>query len=120
MPLVTLTPRERKIVPWIFLVAGTLLTGGGLFGVWLQGWVYERGFPTPATFGEVRFVFTGPTAVTVLGSFLVSGVLLASSITASWSARRRLVVFAAFGVLVLALCVVCGHLATARVAKILN
>lgn len=120
MTSVTITPRDRKVVPWIILVLGSFLTAGGLFGVWLQGMLYQDGFPTPATFGEVRLAFTGPAAVTTLGSFVVSGVLFSSSITAGWSPRRRLAVFVCFGVFVLLACVVCGHLATARVAKILN
>ncbi len=120
MRSVTITARDRKAVPWIILVFGALLTAGGLFGVWLQGTVYQDGFPTPATFGEVRFAFTGPTAVTTLGTLVVSGVLFSSSITAGWSPRRRLAVFVCFGVVVLLACAACGHLATARVAKILN
>jgi hypothetical protein len=120
MTAFTITPRDRKAAPWIVLVIGALLTASGLFGVWLQGMVYQNGFPTPATFGEVRFAFTGPTAVTTLGSLIVSGVLFSSSITAAWSPRKRLALFVCFGVLVLAACALCGHLATARVARILN
>ena len=120
MTALTFTPRDRKAIPWILLVIGALLTAGGLFGVWLQGMLYQNGFPTPATFGEVRFAFTGPTAVTTLGSLIVSGVLFSSSITAAWSPRKRLAVFVCFGVFVLLACALCGHFATARVARILN
>jgi hypothetical protein len=116
----TISARERKVVPWLILVAGGLVTAGGLLGVWLQGPFYQAGFPTAATFGAVRLAFTGPAAATTLGTFLVSGVVFASPITASWSSRRRLFVFVCFGVFVLLTCVVCGQLATARVAKLLN
>ena len=119
MPL-SITARDRKILAWILLVIGALMTAGGLFGVWLQGLFYRGGFPTAATFGEVRSAFTWPTAVTTLGSLIVAGVLFSSSITATWTPRRRLVAFVCFGVFVLVACAVCGHLATARVAKILN
>jgi hypothetical protein len=50
----------------------------------------------------------------------VAGVLFASPITDSWTPRRRLIVFVSFGVFVLLACGICGHLATARVAGILN
>ena len=115
-----MTPRERKILAWSLLAVGALTTVGGLFGVWLQGAFYRGGFPTAATFGEVRSAFTWPTAFTAFGCLTVAGVLFASPITASWSPRRRLVVFMSFGVFVLLACAVCGHLATARVASILN
>jgi hypothetical protein len=115
-----ITPRDRKILAWIVLMLGALATIGGLFGVWLQGAFYRGGFPTAATFGEVRSAFTWPTAFTSFGCLTVAGVLFASPITAPWSLRRRLVVFLSFGVLVLLACGICGHLATARVADILN
>ena len=119
MPLF-LTARDRHIVAWILFFVGALMTAGGLLGVWVQGLFYEGGFPTPATFGEIRLAFTLPAAVTTLGSLMVGGVLFASSITASWSPRRRLLVFVCFGGLVLLGCAVCGHLAAARVERILN
>jgi len=115
-----LTARDRKKFSWIALVGGVLLTAGGIFGIWVQGLFYQGGFPTPATFGEVRLAFTLPAAVTTLGSMVVSGVLFASSLTASWSQRKRLAVFIGFGVIVVLGCVICGHLATVRVAEILN
>ena len=105
---------------WFVAVAGVVLTAGGLFGVWLQGWVYEGGFPTPATVGEVRAAFTLPAAVTTAGSLIVAAVLLASPLTATWTPTRRLGAFVCFAVLVLVACTVCGHLAGSRVAKILN
>lgn len=120
MTSISITARDRKMLSWILLLIGALTTAGGLFGVWLQGLFYRGGFPTAATFGEVRSAFTWPTALTTLGSLIVAGVLFASSITASWSPRRRLVVFISFGVFVLLACAVCGHFATARVANILN
>jgi hypothetical protein len=116
----SMTARDRKILSWALLVMGALATLGGLSGVWLQGAFYRGGFPTPATFGEVRAAFTWPTAFTTFGCLTIAGVLFASPITASWSPHRRLVVFLAFGVFVLLACGVCGHLATARVAGILN
>ena len=102
------------------LVIGALVTAKGLVGVWLQGMFYERGFPRAATFGEVRSAFTYPTMFVTLGALVVAGVLLSSSLTAGWSSRRRLVVFICFGAFVLVACATCGHLATSRVAKILN
>lgn len=120
MDFITVTPRDRKVVAWLVLIAGALLTLGGLVGVWLQGQFYERGFPTAATFGEVRSAFTWPTAFTTSGSLIVAVVLLSSSMPAAWSARRRLVVFLCFAAFVLMAATVCGHLATSRVAKILN
>src|SRR5262245_3542783 len=116
----TITPRDRKVLAWLVLIIGALLTAGGLVGVWLQGMFYERGFPTAATFAEVRSAFTWPTAFTTLGGLVVAWALLSSSVTAAWPARRRLVVFVCFGVLVLVGSAVCGHLATSQVAKILN
>ena len=120
MDSITVTPRDRKVLAWLVLIAGALLTLGGLVGVWLQGMFYERGFPTAATFGEVRSAFTWPTAFTTSGSLIVAAALFSSSATAAWSARRRLVVFVCFAVFVLVAATVCGHLATSRVAKILN
>ena len=120
MDSITITPRDRKLLAWLVLIIGALLTAGGLVGVWLQGMFYERGFPTAATFGEVRSAFTWPTAFTTLGSLVVAGVLFSSPVTATWSVRRRLVVFVCFGLFVLVAAAVCGHLATSRVAKILN
>lgn len=105
---------------WFVAVAGVVLTAGGVFGVWLQGWVYEGGFPTPATVGEVRAAFTLPAAVTTAGSLIVTAVLLVSPLTAAWTPTRRLSSFVCFGVVVLAACTVCGYLAGSRVAKILN
>ncbi len=118
MPLSN-TSRDRKIFAWLLLVVGLLITVGGLFGVWLQGSFYRRGFPTAATFGEVRMAFTWPTAVTTFGSLIVSGVLFSSPITAKWTPRRKLVTFIFFAVFVLLACAVCGHLATTRIADIL-
>ncbi len=120
MSTLSITARDRKILSWIILVLGVVTTIGGLFGVWLQGAFYRGGFPTPATFGEVCSAFTLPTAFTSFGCLTVGGVLLASPVTVSWSPRRRLVIFVSFGILVLLACGVCGHLATARVADILN
>lgn len=111
---------SHKVAWWVLAFVGVVLTVGGLFGVWLQGVVYERGFPTPATVDEIRAAFTLPTAVTTAGSLVVSGVILGSPLTASWSATRRLVLLLGFSALVLAACVVCGHLAGSRVAPILN
>ena len=101
-------------------VGGVLLTTSGLLGIWVQGLFYERGFPTPATFEKVRMMFTLPAAVTTLGSMVVAGVLFGSTLTTSWSLSKRLVIFICFGVIVILGCTVCGHLATARIAKILN
>lgn len=115
-----ITARDRRILLWIVLFSGVLLTAGGIFGVWVQGLVYQGGFPTPATCGEVRMAFTLPAAMTTLGSMIVSWVVFASSCTASWSPRKRVAVCICFGLIVMSGCVVCGHLATARVAKILN
>jgi hypothetical protein len=115
-----MTPRDRKILAWIVLVVGAISTLGGLFGVWLQGLFYRGGFPTAATFGEVRCAFTWPTAFTIFGCLTVASVVFASPITVSWAPRRRLVAFVSFAVLVLFACAVCGHLAAARVAGILN
>jgi hypothetical protein len=120
MPPLTITEKDQKILSWGALLAGVLLTASGLFGVWVQGLFYRGGFPTPATFGEVRMAFTLPAAVTALGSMIVAGVLFTSSITATWSPRRKLVVFVCFGVFVLVGCAVAGHLATTRIANILN
>lgn len=118
--LISISARDRRILAWIALVVGALLTAGGLFGVWLQGMFYEGGIRTAATFGEVRAAFTWPTMFTTLGTLMVSGVLLESPLTATWSSRGRLVAFICFGAFVLAASVICGHLATSRVAKILN
>jgi hypothetical protein len=120
LSMITMTPRDRRILAWIALVVGVLLTAGGLAGVWLQGMFYEGGFPTAATFEEVRSAFTWPTMFTTLGTMVVTGILLASPLTAPWSSRRRLVVFICFCAFVLATSAICGHLATKRVANILN
>lgn len=120
MSSIVITQRDRKILAWIALVIGALLTAGGVFGVWLQGWFYEGGFPTAATVGEVRDAFTWPTAFTTAGSLVVTAVILSSPLTSSWSTSRRLATFVTFALLVLVACTVCGHLAGSRVAKILN
>jgi hypothetical protein len=120
MSSIVITPRDRKILAWIALLIGVLLTAGGLVGVWLQGLVYERGFPTPATVNEIRMAFTLPTAVTTSGSLIVAAVLLASPLTAAWTPTRRVSAVIGFTVLVLLACTVCGHLAGSRVVKILN
>ena len=120
MTSISITVRDRKTLSWILLLIGALATVSGLFGVWLQGFFYRGGFPTAATFGEVRSTFTCPTALTTLGSLIVTGMLFASPITALWPPRRRLIVFICFSVLVLVTCAVSGHLATTRVARILN
>jgi hypothetical protein len=105
---------------WFVLLLGLLLTASGLFGVWLQGWFYRGGFPTAATVGEVRGAFTWPAANTAAGSLFIAAVILASPLTASWTASRRLAVFVVFTVLVLAACFTCGYFAAGRVAKMLN
>lgn len=120
MSFVAFTPRDRKVLAWVALMVGVFVTMGGLIGVWLQGMFYEGGFPTPATFGEVRAAFTWPTACTTCGSLVVAASLFSSSVTADWSARRKLAVFIGFAVFVLVAVTVCGHLAAIRVAKILN
>jgi hypothetical protein len=106
----------------LLLVAlvGLLLTAGGLFGVWLQGSFYESGFPTSATVDEVRAAFTWPTAFTTAGSLVLAVIILASPLTAPWTAKRRFVWFGVLAFLVLAACFVCGYLASHRVAKILH
>lgn len=90
MSSIIITPRDWKILAWIALLFGALLTAGGLVGVWLQGLFYEGGFPAPATVDEMRMAFTLPTAVTTLGSLIVASVLLTSSLTAAWTPTRRL------------------------------
>jgi hypothetical protein len=118
--MATITPKDKKLLAWILLLLGILLTFGGLFGVWLQGLVYEEGFPTPATLGEVRAAFTLPTAATTAGSFLVAIAVLASPLTESWTTKRRVALIASFAICVLVVCGICGHLAGSHVAKILN
>ena len=115
-----ITEREGKILSWIALLVGVLLTITGLFGVWVQGLFYRGGFPTPATFGEVRMAFTLPAAVTTLGSLIVTCVVFASSIALTWSPRQKLTVVVCYGVIVLLGCGVAGHLATTRIASMLN
>jgi hypothetical protein len=120
MSSIVITQRDRKILAWIVLVVGVLLTAGGVFGVWLQGRFYEGGFPTAATVGEVRDAFTWPTAFTTAGSLVVAAVILSSPLTSSWQTSRRLATFVAFALFVLVACTVCGHFAASRVAKILH
>ena len=105
---------------WFILVIGLLLALSGLFGIWLQGRFYDGGFPTAATVGEVRDAFTWPAANTTAGSLFIAAVILASPLTASWTAKRRLAVFVVFTVLVITACFVCGYFAGSQVAKILN
>lgn len=112
--------KARKGAWWAVAGAGVVLTAGGLFGVWLQGAVYEKGFPTPATIGEIWGAFTLPTAFTTAGSLIVAAVLLASPLTAAWTPTSRFGAFICFTILVLVACAVCGHLAGSRVAHILN
>jgi hypothetical protein len=116
----TITPRDQKLIAWVAVIIGIILTVGGLFGIWFQGLVYEKGFPTPATIGEIRLAFTLPTVVTTTGSLLVAAVILASPLTAYWTTKRRFMAFICFAVFVLVLCSICGYLAGSRVAKILN
>lgn len=117
---IVVTPRDKKLLAWIVLILGVILTSGGLFGVWLQGLIYKNGFPTPATVNEVRLAFTLPAAVTTAGSLIVASSILESSLTKSWTTTRRTVVFVSFAVFVLIVCAICGHLAGSRVATILN
>jgi hypothetical protein len=105
---------------WFVCLVGSLLTAGGLFGVWLQGRFYDGGFPTAATVGEVRDAFTCPTAFTTAGSLVLAAVILISPLTVSWTTTRRLVGFISFALFVIAACVACGYFAGSRVAKILN
>jgi hypothetical protein len=106
---------------WLLVcLVGSLLTAGGLFGVWLQGRFYDGGFPTAATVGEVRDAFTWPTAFTTAGSLVLAAVILISPLTASWTTTRRLVGFISFALFVIAACFVCGYFAGSRVANILN
>jgi hypothetical protein len=109
-----------KPLSWVLLLVGVLSTIAGLSGVWLQGFFYRDGFPVAATFGEVRFAFTGPTAVTVFGCLLVCGVVLASPLTERWPRPRKLAVFVSFSAVVLLACLVCGHFAAVRVQSILR
>ena len=120
MKMLSTNPGDRKVLAWILLLLGAVTTLVGLCGVWLQGAFYRGGFPTAATFGEVRSAFTCPAAFTAFGCLTVAGALFGSPITASWSQRQKLVVFLCFGVFVLVACGVCGHLASARVARMLN
>src|SRR6476646_6158486 len=101
MSSIAITPRDRKVLAWVILLFGALLTAGGLTGVWLQGLFYEKGFPTAATVGEVRNAFTWPTLFTTLGAFTVAGILFGSPITLGWLSRRRWLVYVSFVVLVL-------------------
>lgn len=117
---IVITPRDRKILSWIVLVVGALVTAAGLFGVWLQGPFYEGGFPAVATVEEVRGAFTWPTAFTTAGSLMVAAAILASPLTASWPTSRRLAAFIFFALLVLVACTICGHIAGSRVARILH
>ena len=115
-----ITSRDRKLLGFIGLFLGGLFTAAGLFGVWLQGVVYEFGFPREATFGEIWAAFTWPAAFITLGSLIVTGVILASPLTTSWRGGHRLVAFMCFGGFIIAACFACGYLAASRVAKILN
>jgi hypothetical protein len=114
------TPSDRNLLAWLVLLIGVLLTAAGLLGVWLQGMFYAQGFPAAMTFGEARSAFTWPTAFTTLGSLLIAWALLASSLTATWPPKRRLAVFICFVVFVLVTATICGHLATSRIANLLN
>ena len=115
-----ITPSDRNLLAWLVLLIGALLTAAGLLGVWLQGMFYAQGFPTAMTFGEARAAFTWPTAFTTLGSLLLAWAILASSLTATWPPKRRLGVFISFVMLVLVAATICGHLATSRIANLLN
>ena len=114
MTPIVVTPRDRKLLAWIVLIIGTLLTAGGLFGVWLQGVFFTVAFPAGANFGELRAAFVWPTLFTTLGSLVVTGALFASPLTSAWSPRRRLIVFVCFTAFVLLAATICGHFATSR------
>ena len=105
---------------WFVSLIGFALTAGGLFGVWVQGRFYERGFPTAATVSEVRQAFTWPTAFTTGGSRVVATVILSSPLTASWPRSRRVGAFVAFALVILMASFVCGHLAGSRVSRMLH
>jgi hypothetical protein len=105
---------------WFVSLIGAVLTASGLFGIWLQGPFYEGGFRTAATVSEVRAAFTWPTAVTTAGSLVLAAIILASPLTSSWPTRRRYLAFISFGLFVLLACILCGHLAASRVAKLLH
>lgn len=115
-----ISSRDRKILEWIALVVGVLLTVAGLFGVWLQGSFYRGGFPTAATIGEVRQAFTWPTAFTTAGSLVVVAVILCGTLAASWPTSQRFVAFINFALFVLLACAACGHFAGSQVSNILN
>jgi hypothetical protein len=116
----TISSRDRRILEWIALWVGALLTAAGLCGVWLQGRFYHGGFPTAATIGEVREAFTWPTAFTTAGSLVVAAVILSGTLTSSWPPRLRLVAFILFGLFVLLACTVCGYFAVSQISTILN
>lgn len=120
MTTLSLSARDRRVIPWLVFAIGLLVTSGGMLGVWVQGPFYERGFPTAATPEEVRQAFTWPTLFTTTGSMIASAILLAAPLGPSWSPRRRTASFICFAVFVVVTTLVCGHLAMRRVAGIVH
>ncbi len=92
----------------------------GLGGVYYQGHFWASGVVAAMNPGEDALALGLPTLFTAGGSFIVSYVILASPLTASWDRDRRLQVFAAFAVVVLGSCVILSRLAGTVAAKVLQ
>ena len=106
---------NKRALARVGLVLGSLLTLGGIFGIWFQGPFYRAwGYLVPEDF---KYAFILPAATTVAGALMLAPVILCSPLTTGWTPARRTIVYIGFFLGVLVLCVIAGNVAAAGIEK---
>ena len=92
-----LTSRYRKVIWRIVSILGVLISGCGMFGVWLQGQFWTVFIN--ATFSEVRDALTWPVMFTFTGGTMIVSSLLVGPFTERLSQGCRLALCAGYCVI---------------------
>ncbi len=101
----------------IALVFGVVLLLVGIIGIYYQEPFWASGVVVAMNTKEDAYALGLPSGTTLAGAFLLSYVILASSLTANWSHLRRTAIFIVFSLGVLVGCGVAAWLAGQIVGK---
>ena len=109
--------RIQRQIGYLVLVAGVISVAGGVIGFWMQGRAMYDGTPLHLIYDvlcpeDIYLSICLAPLVTSVGVLLLSWVILASKLTATYSATKKNVLFTAFAAVCLIVIMVVSKIAT--------